>query len=221
MEQLNRIELRGNVGNVRVSDVGGNRVARFSLATNFLYKGKDSEAVSVLRLWKAKPVQDFNMKLFSQGDYYQAMAEDNDADVLTKVLYPADNHLNGKCFAEGAGHAQNHRGAQRRHGGAQHNVPHRLPPRSAHAVGALTIRARHRGERVDGKRGDGGKDHQCQHDGRRHDAVARGARHVAHPADDERKMIDFFHHRGRRGTQSFLNFSSVFLCALCGEIYDK
>ena len=45
MEQLNRIELRGNVGNVRISDVGGNRVARFSLATNFMYRGKDNEAV--------------------------------------------------------------------------------------------------------------------------------------------------------------------------------
>lgn len=69
-----------------------------AVAYDMMISGKDSEAVSVLRLWKAKPVQDFNMKLFSQGDYYQAMAEDNDADVLTKVLYPADNHLNGKSL---------------------------------------------------------------------------------------------------------------------------
>ena len=38
------------------------------------------------------------MKLFSQGDYYQAMTEDNDADLLTKVLYPADNHMAGKSL---------------------------------------------------------------------------------------------------------------------------
>ncbi len=69
-----------------------------ALAYDMMVSGKDSEAVSVLRLWKAKPVQDFNMKLFSQGDYYQAMTEDNDADVLTKVLYPADNHINGKSL---------------------------------------------------------------------------------------------------------------------------
>ncbi len=69
-----------------------------AVAYDMMISGKDSEAVSVLRLWKAKPVQDFNMKLFSQGDYYQAMSEDNDADVLTKVLYPADNHLNGKSL---------------------------------------------------------------------------------------------------------------------------
>ena len=69
-----------------------------AVAYDMMISGKDSDAVSVLRLWKAKPVQDFNMKLFSQGDYYQAMVEDNDADVLTKVLYPADNHVNGKAL---------------------------------------------------------------------------------------------------------------------------
>ena len=45
MEQLNRIELRGNVGNVRLSNVGESLVARFSLATNFMYKGREGDAV--------------------------------------------------------------------------------------------------------------------------------------------------------------------------------
>ncbi|MBE7088159.1 MAG: glycogen/starch/alpha-glucan phosphorylase [Clostridiales bacterium] len=69
-----------------------------AVAYDMMISGKDSEAVSVLRLWKAKPVHDFNMKLFSQGDYYQAMSDDNDADLLTKVLYPADNHSEGKLL---------------------------------------------------------------------------------------------------------------------------
>lgn len=69
-----------------------------AVAYDMMISGKDSDAVSVLRLWKAKPVQDFNMKLFSQGEYYQAMSEDNDADLLTKVLYPADNHTAGKSL---------------------------------------------------------------------------------------------------------------------------
>lgn len=69
-----------------------------AVAYDMMISGKDSDAVSILRLWKAKPVQDFNMKLFSQGEYYQAMTEDNDADVLTKVLYPADNHSQGKSL---------------------------------------------------------------------------------------------------------------------------
>lgn len=69
-----------------------------AVAYDMMVSGKNSEAVSVLRLWKAKPVQDFNMKLFSQGQYYQAMTNDNDADLLTKVLYPSDNHSAGKSL---------------------------------------------------------------------------------------------------------------------------
>ena len=69
-----------------------------AITYDMMISGKDSDAVSVLRLWKAKPVQDFNMKLFSQGEYYQAMSEDNDADLITKVLYPADNHEGGKSL---------------------------------------------------------------------------------------------------------------------------
>lgn len=44
MESLNRIELRGNVGNVRLAEVGSGRVANFSLATNYLYKTRDGDA---------------------------------------------------------------------------------------------------------------------------------------------------------------------------------
>ena len=46
MEQLNRIELRGNVGNVRVqSNSDGGQFARFSVATNYVFKGRDGNAV--------------------------------------------------------------------------------------------------------------------------------------------------------------------------------
>ncbi len=43
MEQLNRIEIRGNVGNVNIHKVGDARVAHFSVATNFAYKGRNGE----------------------------------------------------------------------------------------------------------------------------------------------------------------------------------
>ena len=45
MEQLNRIEIRGNVGNVNILKVGNGRVAHFSVATNFAYKGRNGEPV--------------------------------------------------------------------------------------------------------------------------------------------------------------------------------
>lgn len=64
MEQLNRIELRGNVGNIRISEVGESRVARFSVATNFIYKGKDNEGVVETTwhnvvAWSGKGMPDF------------------------------------------------------------------------------------------------------------------------------------------------------------------
>ncbi len=45
MEQLNRIEIRGNVGAVRLQTVGNTRVARISVATNYVYKGRDGDPV--------------------------------------------------------------------------------------------------------------------------------------------------------------------------------
>ncbi len=69
-----------------------------AIAYDMMVSGFDSKAVSVLRLWKAKSVQNFDMKLFSQGDYNAVMQEDNEADLISKVLYPADNHVEGKSL---------------------------------------------------------------------------------------------------------------------------
>ncbi len=41
MEQLNRIELRGIVGNARTQTVGDQSVTRFSVATDYIYNSKD------------------------------------------------------------------------------------------------------------------------------------------------------------------------------------
>ncbi len=69
-----------------------------AVAYDMMVSGYDSKAVSVLRLWKARSVQNFDMKLFSQGDYASVMKEDNDAELISKVLYPADNHMEGKSL---------------------------------------------------------------------------------------------------------------------------
>jgi len=45
MEQLNRIELRGNVGNVRPPlKEDGPHAVNFSVATNYVFKGRNNEA---------------------------------------------------------------------------------------------------------------------------------------------------------------------------------
>lgn len=45
MEQLNRIELRGIVGNVKPQEISGRKVYRFTLATSRAYKDKNGVAV--------------------------------------------------------------------------------------------------------------------------------------------------------------------------------
>ena len=69
-----------------------------AVAYDMMVSGYDSQAISVLRLWKARSVQNFDMKLFSQGDYAAVMEEDNNAELISKVLYPADNHSEGKSL---------------------------------------------------------------------------------------------------------------------------
>ena len=65
MEQLNKIELRGNVGNIRIQAVGDNEVAHFSLATNYAYKGKDGIPVIEttwhnIVAWEGKDIHDMD-----------------------------------------------------------------------------------------------------------------------------------------------------------------
>ena len=59
--------------------------------------GKDGKGVSVLRLWAAK-APGLDMALFNQGDYMRAMERNAMAEVISKVLYPADNHPEGKSL---------------------------------------------------------------------------------------------------------------------------
>lgn len=66
---------------------------------DIMISGADCEAVNSLRLWKARNIHNgFNMALFSQGDYIRAMEEANRAEIITKVLYPADDHEGGKLL---------------------------------------------------------------------------------------------------------------------------
>ena len=60
--------------------------------------GADSRAVSVLRLWRARDSRNFDMKAFSQGQYVKAVEENTLAEAISKVLYPADNHTEGKLL---------------------------------------------------------------------------------------------------------------------------
>mgnify|MGYP002747774608 CR=1 FL=1 len=59
--------------------------------------GYDSKGVSKLRLWSAESMS-FDMNSFNTGDYAKAMGANNIAHAISKVLYPNDNHLEGKAL---------------------------------------------------------------------------------------------------------------------------
>lgn len=63
MENINRIELQGHVGNVRTNEHNGNKVANFSLATEIIYKTRDGNPVSEttwhnIVAWEGRDTQD-------------------------------------------------------------------------------------------------------------------------------------------------------------------
>lgn len=59
--------------------------------------GYGSEGVSILRLWRAE-APSFDMKEFNKGNYEQALSRNSMANAISKVLYPNDNHLEGKSL---------------------------------------------------------------------------------------------------------------------------
>ena len=65
---------------------------------DMMISGADSDAVSQLRLWRARDTRNFNMGLFTQGQYTKALEESTNAEIISKVLYPSDNHTEGKLL---------------------------------------------------------------------------------------------------------------------------
>jgi len=58
--------------------------------------GYDNYTVNTLRLWDAEAIQSFDLESFDRGDYHKALEEQNLAKSIVEVLYPNDNHYQGK-----------------------------------------------------------------------------------------------------------------------------
>ena len=59
--------------------------------------GYQSEGVSNLRLWKAVSAG-IDMDSFNRGDYLSALRQNSMTEVISKVLYPNDSHMEGKLL---------------------------------------------------------------------------------------------------------------------------
>ncbi len=64
---------------------------------DMLVPGDGGKGISRLRLWAATS-DNFDMKLFNSGDYVRSMEQKALAESITRVLYPEDNHSEGKSL---------------------------------------------------------------------------------------------------------------------------
>ena len=65
---------------------------------DMLIAGYGGRTVNTLRLWDARSSDVLDMYLFSEGEYVKSMENRTMAEVITKVLYPADDNIEGKTL---------------------------------------------------------------------------------------------------------------------------
>ena len=58
--------------------------------------GYGNHVVNTLMIWDAEPKEGFELESFDKGDYRKAVEQENLARNLVEVLYPNDNHIQGK-----------------------------------------------------------------------------------------------------------------------------
>lgn len=68
-----------------------------AVPSDMYVSGYDSAGVSQLRLWEAK-APGFDMGAFNAGEYGSALSQNANVEMISKVLYPNDNHLEGKIL---------------------------------------------------------------------------------------------------------------------------
>jgi starch phosphorylase len=58
--------------------------------------GYKNNTVNNLRFWSAKSTREFNLEYFNHGDYTRAVEEKIASEVISKVLYPRDDFIQGR-----------------------------------------------------------------------------------------------------------------------------
>ena len=72
--------------------------AVIAVPRDMLIVGYGGNDVNTLRLWEAHSTNDLDMYRFSSGKYVESLEQRAMAEVITKVLYPADDHMEGKTL---------------------------------------------------------------------------------------------------------------------------
>ena len=83
-----------NYGHYHAEHIGYTTVT--AVPRDMLIAGYRGETVNTLRLWDARSTTALDMYLFSEGEYVKSLEQRTMSEVITKVLYPADDHIQGK-----------------------------------------------------------------------------------------------------------------------------
>lgn len=67
-----------------------------AMAYDYPTAGYQRRNVNNLRLWAAKATRDFDLRYFNEGDYIRAVADKNESETISMVLYPNDSTAIGK-----------------------------------------------------------------------------------------------------------------------------
>lgn len=113
MEQINRVELRGKVGTVRLNTFDDStQVANFSLATNYVYKQKDGTPVVETTwhnvvAWSGRDLQDLSFIKKGMGVHVlgririsRYLANDGTERFITEILANQVNIVEEQLSAE-------------------------------------------------------------------------------------------------------------------------
>ena len=88
------VERRDETGRLQVDWVDARVV--LGLPFDSFIVGHGTDTVNTLRLWSARSPQDFDLKLFNEGDYLRAVEQKVDVENISRVLYPNDHTEYGK-----------------------------------------------------------------------------------------------------------------------------
>lgn len=87
-------EVKDEDGQIHHQWYSGERV--LAVPCDFPIPGFNTSNTNNLRLWNAKPTNEFDFSKFNEGDYQQSVANQQRAEAITAVLYPNDNFDKGK-----------------------------------------------------------------------------------------------------------------------------
>lgn len=100
-ELTKRVKFRGKVitnpdNSNQKNWIGTNDV--LAIPYDILIPGYKNPMVNNLRLWQARSTHEFNFYYFNRGEYNLAVEDKNEAEAISKVLYPDDSIFAGKML---------------------------------------------------------------------------------------------------------------------------